>query len=179
MNLPSFPGRASEAPSVDVARTPVLPRVTLLPPEVREAARFRRFQLAMVGAGVAAVAIVGGLYYSAHASVTSAKSELSTAQATQSNLQNQLSSLQSVRDVYDQVAAKKAMLAQAMGPEIRWSYYLTDLSLKVPDHVWLTSVNASRCTFIGAAPAGAGAGDSRRTHSSGATGRTRPAARRR
>ena len=158
MNLPSFPGRAPEAPSVDVARTPVLPRVNLLPPEIREAARFRRFQLAMVGAGVAAVAIVGALYYSAHSSVSTAKSDLSAAQATQSNLQNQLSSLQSVRDVYDQVAAKKAMLAHAMGPEIRWSFYLTDLSLKVPDHVWLSSVNATETTPGSATPAAAAVG---------------------
>ena len=143
MNLPSFPGRAPEAPSVDVARTPVLPRVNLLPPEIREAARFRRFQLAMVGAGVAAVAIVGGLYYNAHSSVSSAKSDLAAAQTTHSQLQTQLSGLQSVADVYAQVDAKKAMLAQAMGPEIRWSFYLTDLSLKVPDHVWLNSVTAS------------------------------------
>lgn len=145
MNLPSFPGRAPEAPSVDggVSRPATLPRVNLLPPEILEAARFRRFQFAMVAAGVGAVAVVAALGISAHQGVTSAKNDLAQAQATKATLQNQLNGLQSVRDVYNQVAAKKAMLTQAMGSEIRWSYYLNDLSLKVPDHVWLTSVNAT------------------------------------
>jgi len=154
VNLPSLPGRTAAAPSVDVQRTPVLPRVNLLPPEIREAARFRRFQLAMVGAGVAAVAIVGALTYSAHQGVTSAKNQLDSANAQHASLQSQLAGLQSVNDVYAQVAAKKAMLKQAMGPEIRWSYYLTDLSLKIPQNVWLTNVTASEAQAgaAGAAP---------------------------
>ena len=143
MNLPSLSGRAAAAPSVEAAVVPALPRVNLLPPEILEAARFRRFQLAMVAAGIGAVAIVGGLYYNAHQGVTKANSDLASAQATQSSLQNQLSGLQSVKDLYDQKDARKAMLEQAMAPEIRWSFYLTDLSLKVPDHVWLTSVTAA------------------------------------
>jgi Tfp pilus assembly protein PilN len=157
VNLPSFPGRAPEAPSVDGVRTPTLPRVNLLPPEILEAARFRRFQLAMVAAGVGAVAVVAALGVSAHQSVGSATNDLAQAKSTQASLQSQLNGLQSVRDVYNQVAAKKLMLTQAMGPEIRWSYYLTDLSLKVPDHVWLTQITASETTATSAAPAPASA----------------------
>jgi Tfp pilus assembly protein PilN len=167
VNLPSFPGRAPEAPSVEagVSRPVTLPRVNLLPPEILEAARFRRFQLAMVGAGVGVVAIVAALAVSAHSGVTHAKSDLATSQATQANLQNQLAGLQSVRDVYNQRDAKKAMLEQAMSPEIRWSFYLNDLALKVPDHVWLNSVVAAEGGAGGAAApatpggaAGAGVG---------------------
>ena len=143
MNLPSLSGRTQSAPSVEGVKAPSLPRVNLLPPEILEAAKFRRFQLAMVAAGVAAIAVVGVLGYSAHSGVASAKTQLDEAQATQTSLQNQLSGLQSVKDVYNQVAAKKAMLSQALSPEIRWSYYLTDLSLKVPDHVWVTSLAAT------------------------------------
>jgi Tfp pilus assembly protein PilN len=120
-----------------------LPRVNLMPPEIAEAARFRRFQLAMGAAAVAAVAIVGALYVHEHSAVKSAQSDLDTAKARQAALQSQLSSLQSVQDVYTTVAARQAMLQQAMGGEIRWSRYLSDLSLKVPDHVWLTSLSAS------------------------------------
>jgi Tfp pilus assembly protein PilN len=133
--------------------TRVLPRVNLLPPEIHEAAKFRRFQMAMGAAGVAAVAIVGLLTYSAHQSVAHAKTGLAAAQAQQTSLQSQLASLQSVKDVYTQVAAKKAMLSQAMGPEIRWSYYMTDLSMKIPQNVWLTSINATEQAQAPAAPA--------------------------
>ena len=158
MNLPSLPGRAPAAPSVDaVTRTPTLPRVNLLPPEIVEAARFRRFQLAMVGAGVGVVAIVAALAVSAHSGVSHAQSELAASKATQANLQSQLAGLQSVQDVYNQKDAKKAMLQQAMSPEIRWSYYLNDLALKVPDHVWLTTVTANEAAAGSAGPAAAAA----------------------
>ena len=150
-----MPGRTSEAPAGAGQRTPTLPRVNLLPPEIHEAARFRRFQLAMVAAGVGAVAVVGALAVSAHSGVNSAKADLATAQAQHTSLQTQLNGLQSVADVYSQVAAKKAMLTQAMGPEIRWSFYLTDLSLKIPQSVWLTNVTATEQAG-GAAPTTAG-----------------------
>lgn len=140
MTQPSMPEVPTQATATTVAR---VPRVNLLPPEIREAAKFRRFQLAMAAAGVAAVAIVGALTYSAHQSVAHAKTDLASVQAQQTSLNGQLAGLQSVRDVYAQVAANKAMLKQAMGSEIRWSYYLTDLSLKVPQNVWLTGITAS------------------------------------
>lgn len=120
-----------------------LPSVNLMPPEIAEAARFRRFQFAMGGAVAAAVVVVGALYVHDHSGVKTAQTELQTAQARQTTLQSQLNSLGSVQDVYTQVAAKQAMLAQAMGSEVRWSFYLNDLALKVPDNVWLTNVSAT------------------------------------
>jgi Tfp pilus assembly protein PilN len=122
----------------------VMPRVNLMPPEIAEAARFRRFQLAMAGAVAAAVVVVGLLYTHEHSGVTSAKSELDAAKQQNVALQSQLTSLQSVQDVYSQVASAEAMLQQAMGGEIRWSSYLADLSLRIPDHVWLTNVTATQ-----------------------------------
>ena len=138
--------------------TAASPRVNLMPPEIAEAARFRRFQFAMGGAVLAAVVVVGGLYAHAHSGVTSAKSQLDAATAQHAQLQSQLDSLQSVQSVYSQVSAKRAMLQQAMGSEIRWSYYLTDLSLKIPDHVWLTSVSATEAGSSPTATAATAAG---------------------
>jgi Tfp pilus assembly protein PilN len=127
-----------------VLTAPVMPRVNLMPKEIEEAARFRRFQLAMGGAVVAAIAIVGALYVHAHSGVSNAQSQVDAAQAENTQLSTQLSSLSSVADVYAQVASKQAMLQQAMGGEVRWSYILTDLSLKVPDNVWLTNLQAQQ-----------------------------------
>ncbi len=134
--------RATAAATSGTVAAPSLPRVNLLPPEIAEAAKFRRLQFAMGGAVVAAAAVVGVLYLHQHSAVKAAEDDLVTAQQQQTALQAQLDSLASVQTVYDQVAAKKAMLAQAMGPEIRWSYYLGDLAMKVPDNVWLTNVSA-------------------------------------
>lgn len=129
-----------------VTGAPEMPRVNLMPPEIAEAARFRRFQLAMGGAVVGAIAVVAALYMSAHGSVTSAQQQLTDAQQQHTSLQAQRTQLQSVQDVYTQVAAKQTMLNTAMGDEIRWSAYLNDLSLRIPDHVWLTSIVATENT---------------------------------
>jgi Tfp pilus assembly protein PilN len=133
------------------ARPVTLPRVNLMPPEIAEAARFRRFQLAMGGAVAAAVVIVGALYVHQHSAVKNAQEDLTRAKAQETALQSKLASLAAVEDVYNQVAQKQAMLSQAMGAEIRWSYYLTDLSLKVPDNVWLTNIQAEE-TATGLTP---------------------------
>lgn len=132
--------------TVQRAGVVALPRVNLLPPEIAEAARFRRLQLAMGGAVVLSALIVGGLYVHAHSGVSSAQSDLNAAQSQQSSLQNRLAALQSVQDTYNAVQAKQALLTQAMGPEIRWSYALNDLALRIPNDVWLTAVTASETT---------------------------------
>jgi len=147
----------NETARESVATTTTLPRVNLLPAEIAEAARFRRFQFAMGGAVVAAFVAVGALYMHGQSAVHDAQSDLDNARAQQTTLQNTLTSLRGVQDVYSQVAAKQAMLTQAMGQEVRWSRYLADLSLRVPDKVWLTNITASETAtgLNGAAPAAA------------------------
>jgi len=142
--MPNVEGQVSQSVGV-----PVMPTVNLMPPEIAEAARFRRFQLAMGGAVLGAVAVVAALYMQAHGGVGSAQQQVDQAQAQSTALQSQLARLQSVQDVYTQVSSRETMLSSAMGGEIRWSRYLTDLSLKMPDHVWLTTVTA---TETGATP---------------------------
>jgi Tfp pilus assembly protein PilN len=149
-------------PNVDAQATqvmtgaPVMPRVNLMPPEIAEAAKFRRFQLAMGGAVVAAVAVVAALYVSAHSGVGTAQGQLDQAKQQNVALQSQLAQLHSVQDVYGQVSARQAMLSQAMGDEIRWSTYLNDLSLRTPDHVWLTNISAVENSTGAVSPTTAG-----------------------
>src|SRR4051794_14010419 len=111
--MPNTQGRTGQ-----VVTVPAMPRVNLMPSEIAEAARFRRFQLAMGGAVVAAIAIVGALYVHAHSGVSSTQSQLDSAVAENQQLSTQLSSLGSVADVYAQVASRQAMLQQAMGGEV-------------------------------------------------------------
>jgi len=131
--MPNVEGQVSQS-----VGAPVMPRVNLMPPEIAEAARFRRFQLAMGGAVVGAVAVVVALYMQAHGGVAGAQQQVDQANAQGTTLQSQLANLQSVQDVYTQVASREAMLTQAMGGELR-----------MPDHVWLTTVSA---TETGATP---------------------------
>ncbi len=129
-----------------------LPRVNLLPPEIAEGRRFRRIQVAL-GAGVlSAVGVVGLLFVSASSSVDAANEELTAAQAEQSRLQAETAKYADVTAVYAQAAAAQAMLTEAMGQEVRYSRFLSDLSLTVPENVWVKSLTFAQT----AAPAAVG-----------------------
>jgi len=119
---------------------PVLPRVNLLPPEIGEAVRFRRIQLGLGGGVLAALGTVALLYVLAVGSVNDATTELEAATATGTQLQAENAKYAEVTAVYAQAAAAEAMLTQAMGEEVRYSQFLNDLSLTVPEKVWLKNV---------------------------------------
>jgi Tfp pilus assembly protein PilN len=120
--------------------TGLLPRVNLLPPDIAEKRAFQRIQLGLGGAALAAVSLVGLLYFSASHSVTSANESLSSAQATNSTLQRQAAKFRDVTQIYAAAAAAQVQLSSAMGDEIRYSQLLNDLALTVPSSVWVTSV---------------------------------------
>jgi Tfp pilus assembly protein PilN len=129
--------------TVQTAGVAAMPRVNLMPPEIAEAERFRRLQLCMGGAVVFSAVLVGVLYQHAKSGISSAQSELTGAQTQQSALQSKLSGLSTVSQTYASVQAKQALLQQAMGNEIRWSYVLNDLSFRIPSNVWLTAMQAT------------------------------------
>jgi Tfp pilus assembly protein PilN len=132
--------------TVQTAGVAALPRVNLMPPEIADAQRFRRLQLAMGAAVLLSAVIVGGLYVHAKSGVSSAQADLTSAQAQQAALQTQLTGLDSVKTTYAEVQAKQVLLQQAMGPEIRWSYILNDLSLRIPSNVWMSVIQATEST---------------------------------
>jgi Tfp pilus assembly protein PilN len=142
--------------------TGALPSVNLLPPEIAERRKLRRLQFALGGVVVLAVVAVAGVYEMGHSSVTSAQQQLSQAQAQASVLHSQLARLSNVDQVNQQLDATKALYVAAMSPEIQWSHYLNDLSLTIPDNVWLTNISATESssttasTTNGGLPSGLG-----------------------
>lgn len=130
--------------TLTATRIAALPRVNLLPPEIEEQRRFRKVQ-AGLGAGVlAALGVVGALTLLANGAVSDAQGELDAATARQSQLKAQQAQYAEVPLVYAQVEAAEAQLSLAMGKEVRWSFFLNDLSLKVPGKVWLTSMTVAQ-----------------------------------
>lgn len=122
---------------------PALPRVNLLPPEIAEARRFKRVQAGLGGAVALAVLAVGGLYVQAHSGVSSAKSDVTNAQQENTRLQHELTQYQNVTAVKEQVSTAEGYLRQAMGPQVLWSHYLSDLTLTLPGNVWLTNIQVN------------------------------------
>ena len=136
-----------------------LPRVNLLPPEIGERKRFRRVQVAL-GAGVlAAVGVVALGFVVASSGVGTANEELEAATAESSRLQAEKGKYADVTAVYQQAAAAQAMLTEAMGEEVRYSRFLSDLSLSVPEDVWLTELTYDQTAVapaVGATEPGVG-----------------------
>ena len=129
-----------------------LPRVNLLPPEIAETRRVRRIQIGLGGAVLGAVGIVALLYVAASSSVASAQTDLDAATANGTRLQAETAKYRDVTAVYDRAAAAQAMLTQAMGEEVRYSRLLTDLSLSIPENVWIKNLSFTQA----AAPAALG-----------------------
>lgn len=132
-----------------------LPHVNLLPPEIAEERRLRKVRFALGGVVVLAVAGVVGVYQQQHGSVESAQQQLAEAQQQQAVLAHQLAGLSNVNVVNNEVDSVKALYVSAMGQEIQWSHYLNDLSLSIPDNVWLNSLQASETSPSATASAGA------------------------
>jgi Tfp pilus assembly protein PilN len=122
---------------------PALPRVNLLPPEIADARRFKRVQVGLGAAVALTVLAVGALYYHAHSGVAAANAEVTHAQQEGASLQHQLTTYQNVTAVKAQVETAEGYLQQAMGPQVLWSHYLSDLSLILPGNVWLTTVQVN------------------------------------
>jgi Tfp pilus assembly protein PilN len=125
-------------------QTGTLPRVNLLPSEITEGAKFRTAQIVMGLAVVAAVVVVGGLWYLASADQSAAQDDLAAAQSEGSQLQTELATYSNVQPVYDQALTAQAQLSQAMSQEIRYSFVLNDLSLGMPAGVWLTNLTITQ-----------------------------------
>ena len=132
----------------------VVPRVNLLPPEIAEKATLRKAQVAMLATGVGAVAVLGLLYLQATAKVSSAESEKQQALTAHTALQGQLARLDNVKKVYEQVDVANKTLATAMHYDIRWSSYLHDLTLTIPENVWLETMHLELTTNQAVAAAG-------------------------
>lgn len=120
------------------------PVVNLLPPEIGDARRLRKIK-AGLGVGVlAAVGIVAALFVMASNDAATAQDELDVNKAEGARLQQQTLQFANVPAVIAKVDAAKAQREQAMSPEVRWSFYLNDLSLQIPASVWLTSVSVTQ-----------------------------------
>jgi Tfp pilus assembly protein PilN len=138
-------------------RTATSPRVNLLPPEIAERTKVRKAQLAMMGTGLAAVAVVGVMYTNASAKVSEAEQTKTEAVASNAKLRTELAKLGNVTQTRQQVADMNKTLAMAMHDEVRWSTYLNDLTLRIPENVWVTQMTLkmeAAKTSVGAADTG-------------------------
>jgi len=141
--------------TLTTTRLSTLPRVNLLPPEIEQERRFRRTQLGLGAVVVGSLGVVAALFLAANGQVSSAQTELADSKRETTRLEARAAEYSQVPLVYSQVEAARAQLELAMGKEIRWSFFLNDLSLKTPRNVWLTTMAVTGTEQAAAAPAAA------------------------
>lgn len=132
-------------------RLAAMPRVNLLPPEIEAAARLKRLKAVLAIVVLAVLAAVVLVYLFVSGQVGAAEDDLATAEAQGTALQAELAEYAEVPEVLAAVDAAQANLTTAMTPEIRWSFYLNDLSLSIPKTsrlATLTAVNAAAAAQV-------------------------------
>jgi len=127
-------------------------RVNLLPPEIMERARLRRIQVGLGAGLVGVVAVIAAVHVGAAGSVEQAEDDLAALTAEQADLQSRTREFDGVEGAYARTAAARQTLEQAMGQEVRYSQLLDELSLTVPDRVWLTEVSVAQSGPTSAQP---------------------------
>jgi Tfp pilus assembly protein PilN len=119
-----------------------MPRVNLLPPEIAEAAQLKRLKIMLGAILLAAMAAVVLIFLLVSSQIGGAEDDLATAQAQGAALQADVATYAEVPQVLAAVDTAQANLVTASTPEIRWSFYLNDLSLTIPKTTRLTSITA-------------------------------------
>ncbi len=119
-----------------------MPRVNLLPPEIAAAAKLRHLKLMLGMLVLAAMALVVLGYIVASSSIGGAEESLAVAQADGAQLQADVATYAEVPQVLAEVGTAQVNLETAMTPEIRWSFYLNDLSLTIPRSTRLVTMTA-------------------------------------
>jgi len=119
-----------------------MPRVNLLPPEIAAAAQLRRLKLILGLVVLAAMVLVVLGFLAASSRIGAAEDSLAASEAEGAKLQSDVAAYAEVPQVLAAVGTAQVNLETAMTPEIRWSFYLNDLSLTIPRSTRLSSMTA-------------------------------------
>ncbi|WP_426566856.1 PilN domain-containing protein [Angustibacter sp. McL0619] len=120
-----------------------LARVNLLPPEIEQGRKLKRTQ-ALLGVGLAAVVVVmAGVYLTQVSDRQKAENELASAKAETVRLQAEQTKYADVPHTIEAIDAAETARSTAMAQDVEWYRTLNNLSLTLPAHVWMTSLNVS------------------------------------
>jgi Tfp pilus assembly protein PilN len=115
-------------------------QVNLLPGDVKERQRTRRLMAAVILAVGAVVALLFVVFMLQAAKLSDANHKLQAQEAVNADLDSQIAQLQPFADLKAQVAAREALTAGALDGQVLWSGVLRDVSMVIPDKVWLSGM---------------------------------------
>jgi hypothetical protein len=115
-------------------------QVNLLPGDVKERQLTRRLTGAVILAVGAVVALLFVVFTLQAAKLSDASHKLATQQAVNADLDSQIAQLRPFAELKAQVAAREALTAAALDGEVLWSGVLRDVSMVIPERVWLSGM---------------------------------------
>jgi outer membrane murein-binding lipoprotein Lpp len=129
-------------------------KVNLLPQEVAAERAARRTTGLTIAAVLLLVVVLAGVHLLRLGEIGQAEEERDATQAEISRLQAEVAQLEQFRQLADELEARNAVLAAAMGSEISFARMLNDLSLAFPAGSSLRSLTATVLTPEAVSPTG-------------------------
>jgi Tfp pilus assembly protein PilN len=115
--------------------------INLLPQEVKQRQRTRRSTVLVAVAGGAVVAVLVALWFLQGVHLSDTESKLAEQQQTNARLQGEISKLHRFEEIRNDLENRRTLLRQTLAGTVEWSGILHDLSLVVPDRMWLTQMS--------------------------------------
>ena len=118
-----------------------LPRVNLLPKEIKERRLLQRQRGGIAVAFVVLIALLGIWYLRESQALTDARQEADRERAVADGLRGRKAALQPYAALESQIAAAEQLRAKVYAREIRFSGIMQDISAIIPSDVWLTQMS--------------------------------------
>jgi Tfp pilus assembly protein PilN len=118
-------------------------QVNLLPGDVKERQRTRRLTAAVILAVGAVMALLFFVFILQSARLSDQQHKLQAQEAVNADLNGKIVGLQEFAALKAQVANREALTAAALDGEVLWSGVLRDVSMVIPDKVFLTGIVGS------------------------------------
>jgi hypothetical protein len=118
-----------------------LPRVNLLPKEIKERRLLQRQRGGIAVAFVVLIALLGIWYLRESQALTDARQEADRERAVADGLRGRKAALQPYAALESQIAAAEQLRAKVYAREVRFSGIMQDISAIIPSDVWLTQMS--------------------------------------
>jgi len=145
--------KASGRRGLELRKQPVilvggLPTVSLLPSELRDAARGKTIRRALIGGVAVAVLVMGGLTAGATALSGMAQARLDSANAETQTLIGQLGKFRDVQALQQSIALGDAAVKVGTSTEVDWQAQLDAIEADMPVGYAVTAVQADAATPV-------------------------------
>jgi Tfp pilus assembly protein PilN len=123
-------------------------RINLLPPEIRERRRWDRYYPLVFVVGLVMFAAIGAVAFSLFWYTSAERSTLQEYKSQAADLQAQAAQFAVFEQKESELASKASVSMAALSGRVNWAALCRDISMVLPDEVWLLSIQGNEDTGI-------------------------------